>query len=190
MSSRHPGVSPLDLDDSEISVLLAAAERLLGEESEVRQVLIRGILSGEGEFQGISRESSCLELQGPLLLMCCLCSDSRFLDLAHAFANPPAEPDSAAPEEPSPEALEPPEVQPDVPAAGLGGQTSTSAGFHFMQESELETPGLEDSQDWVDVPQDQVEITSTTVETLQGDEVTIEQTVTVVHQSEVSVTAS
>jgi hypothetical protein len=70
LSSRHPSVSPLGLDDSEIEVVLAAAERLLGEESEIRQVLIRGILSGEGEFEGISRESSGLELQGPLLLMC------------------------------------------------------------------------------------------------------------------------
>lgn len=113
--------------------------------------------------------------------------------MAHAFTNPPAEPDSAAPEEPSPESPEPPEEQPDVPAAGLGGQTSTSAGFHFMQESELETPGLEDSQDWVDIPQDQAiegEVTTKTVETIQGDEVPIPQTVTEVHQSEVSVTAS
>jgi hypothetical protein len=69
LSSRHPSVSPLGLDDSEISVVLAAAEQLLGEESEVRQLLIRGILSGEGEFEGISRGCSCLELQEPLLLM-------------------------------------------------------------------------------------------------------------------------
>jgi hypothetical protein len=60
-----------------------------------------------------------------------------------------------------------------------------------MQESELETPGLEDSQDWVNVPQDQateVEITTATVETTQGDEVAVEQNVTVVHPSEVSLT--
>jgi hypothetical protein len=69
LSSRHPSVSPLGLEDSEISVVLAAAERLLGEESEVRQLLIRGILSGDGEFQGISRGSSGLALQGPVLLM-------------------------------------------------------------------------------------------------------------------------
>ncbi|KAH9045101.1 hypothetical protein EDB84DRAFT_1674410 [Lactarius hengduanensis] len=169
LSSRHPSVSPLGLGDSEIPVVLAAAERLLGEESEVRRLLIRGLLSGEGEFQGISH--------------------SRFLDLAHAFVNPPAEPDSAAPEdpEPEPEVHEPSEEQPDVPVADLGGQTSTPAGFHFMQESELDSTGLEESQEWVDVPQNQVpevEITTTTVETTGGDEVTVEQTVTVVHQSE------
>ncbi|KAI9461220.1 hypothetical protein BJY52DRAFT_1117162 [Lactarius psammicola] len=156
ISSRHPSVSPLGLGDSEISVLLAAAEQLLGEESEVRRVLIRGLLSGEGEFQGISH--------------------SRFLDLAHAFANPPAEPDSAVSEDPTPEpeVPGPSEEQPDVPVTDLGGQTSTSAGFHFMQESELDNAGLEDSQGWVNVPQDQVtevEITTVTVETTQGDEV-------------------
>ncbi len=113
--------------------------------------------------------------------------------MAHAFANPPAEPNSAAPEDPSPEpeVPEPAGDQPDAPVADIGGQTSTSAGFHFMQESELDNAGLSDSQDWVDVPQNQVtevEIT-TTVETTQGDEVAVEQTVTVVNQSEVSVTA-
>jgi hypothetical protein len=113
--------------------------------------------------------------------------------LAHAFANPPAEPNTEAPEDPSPETPEPSEEQPDVPAAGLGGQTSTSAGFHFMQESELEAPSLGDSQDWVDVPQDQaieVEVTTTTVEAIQGDEVPTGQTATVDHQSEVSATVS
>ena len=112
--------------------------------------------------------------------------------MAHAFASPIAEPNAPAPEDPSPEDPEPSEEQPepDVPAAGLGAQTSTSAGFHFMQESELETPGLEESQEWVDVAKGQGtdENTTAAVETTQGDEVAVEQTVTAVHQSEVSVT--
>ena len=110
--------------------------------------------------------------------------------MAHAFANPPVEENSAAPEDSSPEAPEPSGEQPDVPAAG---QTSTSAGFHFMQESELETAGLEDSQDWVNVPPDQVtgvENTTAAVETTQGHEVAVEQAITVAHESEVSATAS
>ncbi len=60
LSVQHPRVSSLGIDDSEIPVILAAAEQLLGEESEVRQELVRGILFGEGEFQGISRELSFL----------------------------------------------------------------------------------------------------------------------------------
>jgi hypothetical protein len=51
---------------------------------------------------------------------------------------------------------EPSEKEPSVAGMGIGGQTSTSGGFHFMQESELDNAGLADSQEWVDVPQDQV----------------------------------
>ena len=56
LSARHPRVSLLGIEESEIPIILAAAEQLLGEESEVRQELVRGILSCEGEFQGISRK--------------------------------------------------------------------------------------------------------------------------------------
>jgi hypothetical protein len=57
-----------------------------------------------------------------------------------------------------------------------------------MQESELDTAGLEDSQDWVDVPQNhvtEVGITAETVETAQGEGVAVDETVTVVQQPEV-----
>lgn len=56
LSAQHPRVSSLGIDDSEIPIILAAAEQLLGEESEIRQELVRGLLYGEGEFQGVSRE--------------------------------------------------------------------------------------------------------------------------------------
>lgn len=64
ISARHPNVSSLGIEDSEIPIILAAAEQLLGEESEVRQELIRGLLSGEGEFQGVSRGSMFPQLVG------------------------------------------------------------------------------------------------------------------------------
>lgn len=57
-----------------------------------------------------------------------------------------------------------------------------------MQESELDNTGLADSQEWVDVPQDQateVEVTATTAETSHGEEIAIDQAVTAVHQPEV-----
>jgi hypothetical protein len=65
ISARHSTVSSLGIEDSEIPIILAAAEQLLGEESEVRQELIRGLLSGEGEFQGVSRGSIFPQLAGP-----------------------------------------------------------------------------------------------------------------------------
>jgi hypothetical protein len=56
LSAQHPRVSALGIEDSEIPIILAAAEQLLGEESELRQELVRGILFAEGEYQGVSRE--------------------------------------------------------------------------------------------------------------------------------------
>ena len=56
LSAQHPRVSALGIEDSEVPIILAAAEHLLGEESELRQELVRGILFAEGEFQGVSRE--------------------------------------------------------------------------------------------------------------------------------------
>jgi len=99
--------------------------------------------------------------------------------LVHSFANPLPEPSLATPEDTEPEVPEPSEEESSVPAAGLGGQTSTSGGFHFMQESELDNAGLADSQEWVDVPQGQVtEVAATTVETPHGEGITDDQTVT------------
>lgn len=57
-----------------------------------------------------------------------------------------------------------------------------------MQASELE-PGLADSQEWVDVPQDRVTeegITATTVETPQGEGENVDETVTAAQQPEVN----
>jgi len=81
----------------------------------------------------------------------------------------------------------PPEEEPGV-EAGLGGQASTSGGFHFMQESELDNPALGDSQEWLDVSQDQVaepEVTATAVETSHGEVINADQAVTAVQQPEV-----
>ncbi|KAI0000447.1 hypothetical protein BJV77DRAFT_1063863 [Russula vinacea] len=165
LSAQHPRVSTLGIDDSEVPVILAAAEQLLGEESEIRQELVRGLLYGEGEFQGVSH--------------------SRFVDLAHAFATPQPEPDFAAPEESRPEEPKPLEEESGVAEAGLGGQESTSGELRFMQESELDNTGLADSQEWVDVPQDQVtEVETTTAETYHGEGIGADQVVTAVQQPE------
>jgi hypothetical protein len=58
-----------------------------------------------------------------------------------------------------------------------------------MQESELDNARLEDSQEWVDVPQNQVTevvITTTSVETIQVEGVTVDETATIVQQPEVN----
>jgi hypothetical protein len=108
--------------------------------------------------------------------------------LAYAFATPQTEPDVDVPEESGSEVPKPSEEESSVAGAGLGGQASTSGGFHFMQESELDNPALGDSQEWLDVSQDQeseAEATATTVETSHGEEIIADQAVTAVQQPEV-----
>ena len=110
--------------------------------------------------------------------------------MAHAFATPQPEPNFVDPEESGPEEPKPSEEESSAASAaapGLGGQASTS-GFHFMQESELDNTGLADSQEWVDVPQDQVtevEATATTAETPRGEGMAADQAITAVQQPEV-----
>jgi hypothetical protein len=106
--------------------------------------------------------------------------------LAHAFATPQTEPDFAAPEESGPEEPKPLEEVSGVAEAGLSGQESTSGELRFMQESELDNTGLADSQEWVDVPQDQVtEVETTTAEIYHGEGIAADQVVTAVQQPEV-----
>jgi hypothetical protein len=108
--------------------------------------------------------------------------------LAFAFATPQSEPSVGAPEESESEVPKPSEEESSVAEAGLDGQASTSGGFHFMQESELDNPALGDSQEWLEVPQDQVteaEVTTTTVEISHGEGIIVDEAVTAVQQPEV-----
>lgn len=108
--------------------------------------------------------------------------------MAFAFAAPQTEPNVDAPEESGSEVPKSPEEESSVAGAGLDGQASTSGGFHFMQESELDNPALGDSQEWLEVPQDQVteaEVTTTTVETSHGEGIIADEAVTAVQQPEV-----
>jgi hypothetical protein len=110
--------------------------------------------------------------------------------LAYAFSTPQTEPNVDSPEESESEVPKPSEdlEESSVAGAGLDGQASTSGGFHFMQESELDNPALGDSQEWLEVPQDQVteaEVTATTVETSHGEGISADQAVAAVQQPEV-----
>lgn len=60
------------------------------------------------------------------------------------------------PEEPTEEIQEAPpssssvDTESEVAVAGLPGAIPTAGSFHFMQESELETPSFEDGAEWVE----------------------------------------
>ncbi|THH05020.1 hypothetical protein EW146_g10014 [Bondarzewia mesenterica] len=169
--SSHPAVSSLNIDEAEIPTLYAAVEHLLGDENPFKQDLISGLLSGEGEFQGVPY--------------------NRFLDLAHSFLNLPEGPSSSE----GPLEAELSSEQPDVSAASVEGAPPAPGGFHFMQESEIETPAFEDKREWVDMPSGEItsvpaEATATTTETFVLDVGVVEQTVTTTTESSVEVPPS
>ena len=115
-------------------------------------------------------------------------TDSRFVELAYAFAAPQTEPNVGASDESGYEVPKPSEEESGVAKAGLGGQASTSGGFHFMQESEIDNPALADSQEWLEVAQEQVteaEATAATVGTSHGEGIIVDKAVTAVQQPEV-----
>lgn len=105
------------------------------------------------------------------------------MDLTQSSLNPSEE---AAPiDEPVPEQPEVlAESAPEVAVASANGVPSTSASFHFMQESELENATPEGNQDWVEVPRTEdgpalAEVTATITETYVADDAIVEQTVTI-----------
>ncbi|TFY73607.1 hypothetical protein EWM64_g10404, partial [Hericium alpestre] len=140
LAARHPSTAHVAFDEPEVPALFSAVDELLGEDTESRQSLISGLLSGEGEFQGVSH--------------------SRFLDLTHAFLNPPV-----VEQEPAPVEVEiAAEEQPEFTAATAEAAPVPSGGFHFMQESELESQeyvAVENGDAQAHARSSEVEITST-----------------------------
>ncbi|KAH7913449.1 hypothetical protein BJ138DRAFT_1146015 [Hygrophoropsis aurantiaca] len=122
----------LEFDEAEGSAIFSAADVLLGEDGETKQSVISGLLSGQGEFNGVSY--------------------ARLLDVVQAFLNPPRDP-TPLPAEPDvvdePEIVEDLPTEEETPVAGIPGTLSVSSSFHFMQASELETP-LETDAEWVE----------------------------------------
>ncbi|RDB16820.1 hypothetical protein Hypma_002371 [Hypsizygus marmoreus] len=114
----------------ESSALFAAVDLLLGRDVDSKQTVLNGLLSGEGELEGVSY--------------------SQLIETTRAQLNPPRAPTPVEEEEPeAAEAPAPVASEPDVaitPAPVL----PTTGSFHFMQESELEGPSFEDGAEWVE----------------------------------------
>ncbi|EGO00239.1 hypothetical protein SERLA73DRAFT_168035 [Serpula lacrymans var. lacrymans S7.3] len=154
LASGHPPPASLNLDESEGSAIFSTTEALLGEEGELKQSVVSGILSGVGDFNGVSY--------------------ARLLEIVHSYLNPPREP-TPVPEEPAEElgeaeaTAETPVEAEEVRVAGIPGALSVSSSFHFMQASELEAPSFEESAEWVERPevdQPPTEIVSTETSTI------------------------
>ncbi|KAG6875034.1 hypothetical protein C0992_005482 [Termitomyces sp. T32_za158] len=113
----------------ESGVVFVAGDILLGDDTDVKRIVLSGLLSGEGALEGVSY--------------------SHLLEVTEAQLHPRV---------PTPVVEHPVEVEEVAPvaddAAPVAGVPTipTTGSFHFMQESELEATHFEDGAEWVERP--------------------------------------
>lgn len=136
LSNRQPLPVVLDFNEAEGEAIFSVCSTLITEESEIKQAILSGLLSGQGDFNGVSY--------------------ARLLDIVQSFLNPsreptplPAEPDAATEVASEPSSNSHTESH---PIAGIPTASSLSGtgSFHFMQASELETADFENTAEWVE----------------------------------------
>ncbi|KAG2150828.1 hypothetical protein DEU56DRAFT_778690 [Suillus clintonianus] len=137
LSTRQPLPAALDFNDAEGEAIFSLCSTLISEESEFKQVALSGLLSGQGDFNGVSY--------------------ARLLDIVQSFLNPPreptplpAEPDAATEVASEPSSDSHTESQPIAGIPPVSGSLSGTGSFHFMQASELETTDFENTAEWVE----------------------------------------
>ncbi|KAI6002687.1 hypothetical protein EDD15DRAFT_1411288 [Pisolithus albus] len=131
ISSGEPLPTVPDFDEAEVSAVFKACDTLVGEESDAKQALVSGLLTGQGEINNVTY--------------------ARLSDVAQSFLAAPQE--STALPEPEPEPECEPEVVttgvPDGPVSGIiPGTLSVSGSFSFVQASELEASDA--NAEWMD----------------------------------------
>jgi len=139
----------LDFDESEGSAVFTACDALLGEENDTKNTILSGLLSGEGDLNGVP----CKSLQLPGYDHSTLAPDTRLWSIVQSFRNPPREP-TPLPAEPEPVETETEaeaEAEPvDEPVAGVPGSLNVSSSFLFVQASELEASAFENTAEWAE----------------------------------------
>ncbi|OBZ68064.1 hypothetical protein A0H81_11920 [Grifola frondosa] len=167
LTSGHPAALALDLNESEGVAVYTATEALLGEDQESKADVIRGLLYGEGELQGVPY--------------------SRLNEVTQSYLNPEVPtPAEEVFEQAASEAAE--EAQ--VLVAGIPATVGVSGSFHFMTEDELaeeSTPVQWTETTETELEADQqgdVEITETVTETTINGDTIVEETVTVTTTAE------
>lgn len=131
ISSGEPLPTVPDFNEAEVSAVFQACDTLVGEESDAKQALVSGLLTGQGEINNVTY--------------------ARLFDVAQSFLAAPQE--STALPEPEPEPECEPEVVttgvPDGPVSGIiPGTLSVSGSFSFVQASELEASDA--NAEWTD----------------------------------------
>ncbi|KAI0949462.1 hypothetical protein AcW1_009068 [Taiwanofungus camphoratus] len=180
LSTNHPVIPSLNLNESEGIAIYAVTETLLGEESESKADVVQGFLTGEGELHGVPY--------------------TRLHEITQIMLNPPSvpTPPSESPDEQPGESSVAVTEEPEVTVTGLPPSLGTAGSFHFMQEDELagqaEEPNFEEAE-WVERPDvasepepeqpAKVEVVETVVEADVNGHV-VEDSVTVTATSEVT----
>lgn len=148
----------LDFDESEGSAIFAIGDALLGEENDAKHAVLSSLLSGQGDFNGVSCKFFCGNIKSHDYLTLDLVT--RLFDIVQSFLNPPREPTPLPTEseqveteiELEPEAEAAPAVE---PVLGIPGSLSVSSSFHFMQASELEAAAVDNATEWVEKPDEE-----------------------------------
>ncbi|KAG1807659.1 uncharacterized protein BJ212DRAFT_1386334 [Suillus subaureus] len=144
LSNRQPLPVVLDFDEAEGEAIFSVCSTLITEESELKQAILAGLLSGQGDFNGVSY--------------------ARLLDIVQSFLNPPreptplpVEPDAATEVASEHSSNSPTESQPTA-SFPTASSLSGTGSFHFMQASELESADdSENTAEWVE--KSEVEVT-------------------------------
>ncbi|KAG1864054.1 hypothetical protein C8R48DRAFT_707729 [Suillus tomentosus] len=136
LSNRQPLPVALDFNEAEGEAIFSVCSTLITEESELKQIVLSALLSGQGDCNGVSY--------------------ARLLDIVQSFLNPPREP-TPLPAEPdaATEAASEPSSNSHTESQPIAGIPTTSilsgtGSFHFMQASELETADFENTAEWVE----------------------------------------
>ncbi|KIM61593.1 hypothetical protein SCLCIDRAFT_121600 [Scleroderma citrinum Foug A] len=133
LSAGNPLPAALGFDEVEGSVIFTTCEILVGEECDSKQALISGLLTGQGEIDGVAY--------------------TRLFEVVQSFLNPRREPTplpDPTPDTPEAEAEAEAAVDsaPDEPVSGIPDALNVSNSFRFMQASELDNS--ETNTEWVD----------------------------------------
>ncbi|KAG8685484.1 hypothetical protein FRC11_010511, partial [Ceratobasidium sp. 423] len=157
----HATPTDLSISDSERNAILTAGEVLLAHPpvGHVEEV-VKGFLSGVGSWEDVEY-SRLLEITSQFVAPrppTPIPDQSIPLDPTTTVHEPEPEPELEPEPEPEQEpeqepAAEEPELESSEPVVLGFVPQSTSGGFHFMQESELDAPvTMSESQEWVSVP--------------------------------------
>ncbi|KAI0695550.1 hypothetical protein BC835DRAFT_1414834 [Cytidiella melzeri] len=154
----------MGLSEGEAYAVFSAVESLLGNDSEKKAEVIRGFLSGEGNYQGVSY--------------------SRLLEITQLFTNPPpsVEPASVEPQVVVEFIIPEEPAQEDVVIQGVPASAGVGSSFTFVQEDELEGEDQEDQEP----SDDDVEIIQNVTEVTANGHSFVQETVTITTTQEVS----